>query len=85
MYYDSKVLILDEATSALHNITQKLIINNLKSMKTGITIIMITHRLSTVRECDSIILLNKGEIKGQGTSEELVDNNDNFKAQSSEL
>jgi ABC-type multidrug transport system fused ATPase/permease subunit len=46
---------------------------------------MINHRLSTVTECDLIILLNKGEIKGQGTSEELVDNNDNFKAQSSEL
>tara|TARA_B110000503_G_C7098681_1_gene392806 strand:+ start:1182 stop:1439 length:258 start_codon:yes stop_codon:yes gene_type:complete len=85
LYYDSKVLILDEATSALDNLTQKLIINNLKSIKTGITIIMITHRLSTVRECDSIILLNKGGIKGQGTFEELVDSNDNFKAQSSEL
>ena len=85
MYHDPKVLILDEATSALDNITQKLIINNLKSMKTGITIIMITHRLSTVRECDSIILLNKGEIKGQGTFEELVNSNDDFKAQSGEL
>ena len=71
--------------SELDNITQKSIINNLKSLKTGITIIMITHRLSTVRECDSIILLNKGEIKGQDTFEELVDSNDNFKAQSSEL
>ena len=85
MYHDPKVLILDEATSALDNITQKLIINNLKSMKTGITIIMITHRLSTVRECDSIILLDKGEIKGQGTFEELVNSNDDFKAQSDEL
>ena len=54
-------------------------------MKTGITIIMITHRLSTVRECDSIILLDKGEIKGQGTFEELVNSNDDFKAQSGEL
>jgi len=85
LYHDPKVLILDEATSALDNITQKLIINNLKSMKTGITIIMITHRLSTVREYDSIILLDKGEIKGQGTFEELVNSNDDFKAQSSEL
>lgn len=85
LYHDPKVLILDEATSALDNITQKSILNNLKSMKTDITIIMITHRLSTVRECDSIILLDKGEIKAQGTFEELVRDNDNFKDQSSQL
>ena len=46
---------------------------------------MIAHRLSTVRECNSIILLDKGELKGQGTFEELVKINDNFKATASEL
>ena len=85
LYHDPKVLILDEATSALDNITQKSILNNLKSMKTDITIIMITHRLSTVKECDSIILMEKGEIKAQGTFEELLKRNDNFKDQLSEI
>ena len=78
LYHDPKVLILDEATSALDNITQKLIINNLKSMKTGITIIMITHRLATVEKCDNIFLIDKGKIEQQGKFEELIKKSDYF-------
>ena len=79
LYHDPKVLILDESTSALDNITQKLIINNLKSMKTGITIIMITHRLKSVEKCDNIFLIDKGKIEQQGKFEELIKKSDYFK------
>ena len=44
-----------------------------------ITIILISHRLSTVKKCDSIIVLEKGEIKSQGSFEDLININDNFK------
>ena len=84
LYHNPQVLILDEATSALDNNTEKQVMNEIKKLEKNITIVMIAHRLSTVRECDSIILLDKGEIKGQGTFEELVNKNDDFKAQSSE-
>lgn len=79
LYHDPKVLILDESTSALDNITQKLIINNLKSMKTSITIIMITHRLKLVEKCDNIFLIDKGKIEQQGKFEELIKKSDYFK------
>ena len=85
LYHNPQVLILDEATSALDNNTEKQVMNEIKKLEKKITIVMIAHRLSTVRECDSIILLDKGEIKGQGTFEELVNSNDDFKAQSGEL
>ena len=41
---------------------------------------MIAHRLTTVKDCDTIFLLEKGELKGQGTFEKLIKNNDNFRA-----
>jgi len=85
LYHKPKVLILDEATSALDNNTEKQVMNEIKKLEKNITIVMIAHRLSTVRECNSIILLDKGELKGQGTFEELVKINDNFKAAASEL
>ena len=51
-------------------------INNLGH---DITIILIAHRLSTVRQCDQIYLLDRGEVKAQGTFEELTKNNSQFK------
>ena len=84
LYQDSEILILDESTSALDNITQKLIINNLKSMKTSITIIMITHRLKLVEKCDNIFLIDKGKIEQQGKFEELIKKSDYFKKSLSE-
>ena len=45
-----------------------------------ITIILIAHRLSTVRQCDQIYLMEQGEVKAQGTFEELTQTNDSFRA-----
>jgi ABC-type bacteriocin/lantibiotic exporter with double-glycine peptidase domain len=77
LYHKPKVLILDEATSALDNVTEKIVMDAVNNLDNDITIILIAHRLSTVKKCDKIYLLEKGELKNSGTFEELakVDNN----------
>ncbi len=85
LYHSPKVLILDEATSALDNNTEKQVMKEIKNLGKNMTIIMIAHRLSTIRECDSIILLEKGELKGQGTFEELIEINNDFKSAAKDL
>ena len=81
LYHNPTVLILDEATSALDGFTEQLVMKELKKLKNDITIIMITHRLRSLVECDNIFLLDGGSIKAQGTFEELVQSNENFKTQ----
>lgn len=61
---------LDEATGALDNITQKKVSAALDSLKC--TRIVVAHRLSTIRQCDRIILLDGGKIAEDGTYEELL-------------
>ena len=78
LYHKPKVLILDEATSALDNQTEKAVMDAVNNINKNITIILIAHRLSTVKNCDTIFLLDKGELKDKGTFEELIKNNKNF-------
>ncbi len=82
LYHKPKVLILDEATSALDNLTEKAVMDAVKNIGNNITTIMIAHRLSSVKNCDIIFLLEKGELKQQGTFKELVKNNDFFNTDS---
>ena len=79
LYHDPKVLILDEATSALDNVTEKYVMQSIRRMQGQRTIILIAHRLTTVRDCDRIYLLEHGEVKGCGTYNELMEQNDKFK------
>jgi ABC-type multidrug transport system fused ATPase/permease subunit len=72
LYHNPKVLILDEATSALDNQTGKAVIDAINNLKKEITIIIITHQLSALKNCDKIFLLEKGELKNSGTFEELI-------------
>jgi len=80
LYHNPQVLILDEATNALDNLTEQSVMEEVYSISKNITVIMIAHRLTTVKKCDSIILLDKGEVKGQGTFDELIKANDSFRA-----
>jgi len=75
LYHDAEVLVLDEATSALDGITEKLIMDAIHDFSGKKTIIMIAHRLATVRQCDSIYLLEKGKVSDQGTYDELASRN----------
>jgi ABC-type multidrug transport system fused ATPase/permease subunit len=79
LYHNPQVLILDEATSALDNLTEQAVMEAVHNLGHEITIILIAHRLSTVKDCDQIFLLEKGELKGQGRFEELTNANENFK------
>jgi ABC-type multidrug transport system fused ATPase/permease subunit len=79
LYHNPQVLILDEATSALDNLTEQAVMEAVNNLGHEITIIMIAHRLSTVRQCDQIYLLDRGELKASGTYEILKQQNEQFK------
>jgi ABC-type multidrug transport system fused ATPase/permease subunit len=79
LYHDADVLVLDEATSALDGITEKLIMDAIHDFSGKKTIIMIAHRLATVRQCDSIYLLQNGKVADHGSYRELSERNDLFK------
>ena len=70
---------MDEATSALDNLTEKAVMNALHNSEKNITKILVAHRLSTVRDCDIIYLFEKGELKTQGTFEQLIKTSDDFR------
>lgn len=71
LYHNPKVLVFDEATSALDNITEYEVMKTLYELKKDITIIIVAHRLSTIKMCDQIFHLEKGQIKNKGSFEEL--------------
>ena len=80
LYQNPQVLILDEATSALDNLTEQTVMEAVNNLNQDITIILIAHRLSTVRQCDQIYLLERGKVKAQGTFDELTHSNQQFRA-----
>jgi len=79
LYHDPSILVLDEATSALDNITETVIMEALHTLSHQKTILMVAHRLSTVRECDKIFVLEHGELADQGTYDELLSRNAIFR------
>ena len=79
LYHNPKMLILDEATSALDNQTEKAVMDAVNNLNKSITIILIAHRLSTVKKCDKIFILESGKIKNQGTFKELIKVDKNFR------
>ena len=79
LYHNPKILILDEATSALDNQTEKAVMDAVNNLNKSITIILIAHRLSTVKKCDKIFILENGKIKNQGTFKELIKINKDFR------
>ena len=78
LYKDSKILIFDEATNSLDTKTEKEIQKNIDEFKGQKTIIIVAHRLSTVRNSDKIFVLNNGTIEETGSYDELYDLNGEF-------
>lgn len=70
---DADILMCDEPTSSLDTMTETDIMNNIKQLGQDRTTIIIAHRLSTVQDCDEIIVLHEGQVAERGTHQELVE------------
>jgi ABC-type multidrug transport system fused ATPase/permease subunit len=79
LYNDPDVLVFDEGTSALDNITERAVMEAVDKLANRKTIILIAHRLTTVRNCDRIFLLERGRLLASGTYDELVTKNEHFR------
>jgi ATP-binding cassette subfamily C protein len=79
LYDNPEVLIMDEATSSLDNVTERKVMAALEALKGERTIIMIAHRLTTVKKCDQLYLMEDGRIARQGTYAELVQTRHQFR------
>ena len=80
LYHDPDVLIMDEATSALDNLTEKAVMDAVHNLGRAKTIILIAHRLTTVRACDTIFMLEQGRLVAEGPYDDLIDTNRAFRA-----
>ena len=79
LYGCPQILIFDEATSALDGLTESEVMEAISNLKNNMTIIIISHRLSALRNCDQIFLIEKGEILDHGNYEELSKSNKRFR------
>lgn len=79
LYKDIDILIMDEATSSLDSETEKDIQNNIDMLKGKYTLIIVAHRLSTIKNADSIVFMNKGRIESVESYENLLKINQSFK------
>jgi ABC-type multidrug transport system fused ATPase/permease subunit len=80
LYRDPTVLIMDEATSALDGITEEAVMDAIRTLSGERTIITIAHRLTTVKDCDLIYLIEHGRIISSGTYDELLKTSSWFQA-----
>ena len=74
LYKESEVIILDEATSALDNETESNVMDSLDNLEKDITIIIVAHRLTTLKKCDTIISISDGMIESVGNYEDIINN-----------
>jgi len=79
LYHDPEILIFDEATSALDGTTEKTIMDAIHDFSGLKTIIMIAHRLTTLKKCDLIYFIDQGRVVDSGNFENLINNNSEFK------
>lgn len=78
LYNNGQLLIFDEATSALDGITEKVIMDAIHALSGQRTIVLIAHRLKTVKHCDLIYFMDHGQVVDQGTYEQLLERNERF-------
>jgi ABC-type multidrug transport system fused ATPase/permease subunit len=80
LYHEPKVIIMDEATSALDNMTELAVMDAVHNLHSSTTVLLIAHRLTTVRDCDHIYLLDHGKVIGEGSYDELSATHARFRA-----
>jgi ATP-binding cassette, subfamily B, bacterial PglK len=79
LYKRASVLVFDEATSALDNATEQSVMDAIDGLDRDLTIVLIAHRLTTVRRCDMIVELEHGRVVAQGTYEQLLEASQSFR------
>lgn len=79
LYHEAQVLVFDEATSSLDGVTEKYIMKAINNFSGKKTIILIAHRLKTVKNCDKIFFIDNGKVMDSGTYSELIEKNEHFK------
>jgi ABC-type multidrug transport system fused ATPase/permease subunit len=79
LYHDPKVIVFDEATSALDNQTEAAVIDSIEKLGREKTVILVAHRFSTIKTCDFVCFLEKGQVVGFGTYEDLLSTIPSFK------
>lgn len=79
LYDDADILVMDEATSALDGITEKYIMDAIHNLSGKKTIVMIAHRITTVKACNKILLMESGKVSSEGSYEQLIEKNVNFR------
>jgi ATP-binding cassette subfamily C protein len=79
LYREPNVLVFDEATSALDNVTEQEITHAIENLSGEKTILIVAHRLSTVRKCNKIIFMREGHIVSSGSYDELLTNSNDFR------
>jgi len=79
LYHDPQVLIMDEATAALDNETERALMESIEVLSGERTIVLIAHRITTVKKCDIIFFLSNGRLMAKGTYDSLLSTNDEFR------
>jgi ABC-type multidrug transport system fused ATPase/permease subunit len=79
LYKQANVLVFDEATSALDNVTEQSVMDAIERLNRDLTILIIAHRITTVRRCDTIVELEHGRVVAQGTYEQLLECSSSFR------
>ncbi len=78
LYRNPSLLVLDEATSALDNETERRLTDTIEGLHGSVTVVVVAHRLSTVRHCDRLIFMEHGRVTGSGTFDEVREANESF-------
>lgn len=79
MYHDADLIVFDEATSALDNLTEAEVMKAIDALPGNKTVVIIAHRLSTVKQCDRIVVLEKGQLVGCDNWASLMERNEIFR------
>ena len=79
------MLVFDEATSALDTVTEQAVLNAIENLDRDLTVLIIAHRLTTIRRCDRVIELNRGRLVAEGSYDQLLRESQSFRAMATNI